>query len=405
MKLLIISAAFPPMRAGEADHALQLCWRLADRGLDVHVLTTKGSVEKVPDASFKVHPIMRDWSWSDMPRFARYLRRCSPDAVVLLYIGWIYNDHPMVTFAPTIARTMLSCVPFVTQFENAEGARPDATSLLARVLRKGIALWLGAQRVDYSFGTLLSDSDRIITLSGYHLVELSKLKLGLEKKTVLIPAPPLMRISQEDGGSFRKRGRESLKVQSEDSVIIYLGRIYPAKGIETLLQAFQLVASHRRNIHLVLVGGHIERQDAHCPPNFARDILQLPADLGVADKVTWTGEYAWDSDLPSIYLRASDICVLPYKLGVLLNNSSLAAAASHGLPIITTKGATLEPAFVHEENVYLCPPENSAELAAAIEALMDQRDLRERLSVGALKLAREWFSWERVVTRTIETFS
>jgi hypothetical protein len=44
MKVLIISAAFPPMQAGEADHALHLCQHLAARGLDTHVLTTKKHV-------------------------------------------------------------------------------------------------------------------------------------------------------------------------------------------------------------------------------------------------------------------------------------------------------------------------------------------------------------------------
>ena len=41
LKLLFISAAFPPMRAGEADHAYHLCRHLAKRGVEVHVLTTK----------------------------------------------------------------------------------------------------------------------------------------------------------------------------------------------------------------------------------------------------------------------------------------------------------------------------------------------------------------------------
>jgi hypothetical protein len=120
MRLLVISAAFPPFRAGESDHALHLCRRLADRGLDVHLLTTKRSVHTA-HLAFKVYPLMRDWSWLDLPRLLNFLKSCSPDAVLLMYIGWIYNDHPMITFAPTISRALLPGVRFVTQFENAIG--------------------------------------------------------------------------------------------------------------------------------------------------------------------------------------------------------------------------------------------------------------------------------------------
>jgi len=71
MKLLIISSAFPPMlrAAPEADHAIHLCEHLAERGVDVHVLTTK---KEVAASAFPihVHPIMPDWTWSELPRLA-----------------------------------------------------------------------------------------------------------------------------------------------------------------------------------------------------------------------------------------------------------------------------------------------------------------------------------------------
>ena len=84
MRVLVISAAFPPMRAGEADHAFHLCRSLADRGLDIHVLTTKKNVV-TGSFPFRVYPLMRNWSWSDLPRLARFVRRLAPEAVLLMY--------------------------------------------------------------------------------------------------------------------------------------------------------------------------------------------------------------------------------------------------------------------------------------------------------------------------------
>src|SRR5262245_51305463 len=184
MKLLVISAAFPPMRVGEADHALQLCWRIAERGFDVHILTTKGSTQ-TGAAPFTVHPIMSDWSWSDLPRLVRFLSRCSPDVIVLIYIGLVYNEHPMITFAPTISKLVLPSARFITQFENIYGSDPGSTSIGARMIRKFLALWLGYKRADYCLGTLLHDSDRIITLSNQHLAELSEHEAGLKDKSLV----------------------------------------------------------------------------------------------------------------------------------------------------------------------------------------------------------------------------
>jgi glycosyltransferase involved in cell wall biosynthesis len=136
--------------------------------------------------------------------------------------------------------------------------------------------------------------------------------------------------------------------------------------------------------------------------SYAEAVAKLPKELGIADRVVWVGEYAWDSEDASVYLRAADLCVLPFDIGVYLNNSSFAAAAVHELPIITTRGPTLEAPFLHAENVWLCPPKDPAELAAAIETLIDDPELRRRLGRGSGDLARTWFTWNRAVGCLVE---
>jgi len=138
MKLLVITGAFPSMPAGEADHMFHLCRRLAEHGLEVHVVTTRSNKVNVA-LPFKVYPIIRNWSWPDLLRLARLLKRLSPDAVLLKYIGWIYNDHPMITFAATVSKSLMRSAVFVTQFANAEGAPPEKKSFVTRLIRNVIA--------------------------------------------------------------------------------------------------------------------------------------------------------------------------------------------------------------------------------------------------------------------------
>jgi len=391
------------MRAGEADQALHLSRHLADRGLDVHVLTTRGHVA-TPSFPFKIHPIMRDWSWRDLGRLARFLRSCKPDAVLLMYIGWIYHSHPMITFAATLSKRLLPRAVFVTQFANVTGAEVEHNNILSRFLAQGIRLWAGAQGANQEYGTLLRDSDSVIVLSEHHRAELSRIYPSLNGKSVVIPPPPIMTMCAEDEGFARQRGRVALGISSDDFLLVYLGYIYSGKGIETLLEACRIVSRRRTDLRLVFVGGVIAREDPD-QPSYTEHLLELAKQLGIEDRITWAGGYSWESHDASLYLRAADAFVLPIDVGVQLNNSSFAAAAAHGLPIIATRGSILEYPFSHRENALLCPPKNPQLMAAAIEALMDEPGLREQLRVGALQLSEEWFSWEKAIDRIIETLT
>jgi glycosyltransferase involved in cell wall biosynthesis len=397
MKVLIIAAAFPPLRAGDADHTLYLCQHLAARGLDIHVLTTRK--EGIPgNLPFQVYPLMQNWTWSDVPRLAKFVKHCAPEAVLLMYSGWIYNNHAMITFVPTLTKLLLPGVHFVTQFEIDYLSR--RFSLLTRAILKAIPRWTRPENAErLFFGTLLGHSDRLIVLSERHQAKFAESFPKTGSKTVVIPPPPLIRLCPENNGVFRQRGRRALHIEPDDFLLAYFGYIYASKGVDTLLRAFQIVSNQRSNVRLVMIGGSIGTPNA---PSYPQEIYELSKTLGIADKVIWTGEFTWDNDQASVYLHAADACVLPFNEGALLNRSSLAAAAYHGLPIVTTKGMFLESPFIHQKNVLLCPPQDPQSLALAIDSLISNPELRQRLHIGALELAHEWFSWDKAVERTIE---
>ena len=65
MKILVISAAYPPMHAGEATNTYHLCRQMAARDVEVHVLTSVGNVG-TDDVKIQVHPLMQNWDWSEL---------------------------------------------------------------------------------------------------------------------------------------------------------------------------------------------------------------------------------------------------------------------------------------------------------------------------------------------------
>jgi glycosyltransferase involved in cell wall biosynthesis len=401
VKVLMISAAFPPQASGEATNAYHLCQRLAERGLDVHVLTCQGHTPP-PQPGITVHPLMRRWSWAEVSRLGRFLKQCAPDAIYLMYLGWTYDFQFMSTFIPTIAKRVLPGVPFVTRFENIGGAGPQTNSLASKIIRKGLATLDQRGSVDYQFGTLLRDSDTIVLLSGGHESVLEKCFAGIGRKCVLIPPPANMCMSAP-GAATREHGRRLLDAGDEDFLLAYIGFVYPGKGFEPLVRAVRKLADERRNVKLAVIGGSLAREFPD-QPNYLEKMQALAAELGVDRHIVWTGEYRWDNDLASVYLRAADACVLPFDTGVKLNNSSFSSAAAHGLPILTTMAAVVEPQFVHRENVFLCAPQSGEALAEGVRVLMDDPSLCTTLARGSLRLAHDWYSWETALDKTLSLF-
>ena len=400
MRVLIISA-FPPDPAPEANHALHLSEHLAKAGVDVDVLCKTGSIAAT-QSNIAVHPVIDAWTWSDLPKLVRAMRRCRPDVVLLLYIAWVYNHHPMITFLPTICKAILPGVPCITQFENIDTGFPPR-SFLTRALRSLMALWAGRKNVHSIFGTLLRDSARIVVLSSPHRARLAAHSPEIEGNSAIVPPPPIIRVCQEDPLTARRQARAAIGASDSDFVLVYWGYVYPGKGVETLLKAFRIVCNSNQNIRLVIVGGSLEFPTGpiSCSDYFQM-VRELPDRLGIAERVTWTGHFSWDSDSGSRYLRAGDACVLPFDYGVTLNNSSLAAASTHDLPVISTDlPVGRDEALEHGRNIYLCPPQDVKALAEAIELVSGNADLRERLRLGIRTLAREWHSWDRMTGRLL----
>jgi glycosyltransferase involved in cell wall biosynthesis len=386
------------MKAGEADHALHLCERLVRQGAEVTVLTG-GLAQGSGRFSFEVDRRMQHWSWAEMPRVAGFLRQHQPDAVLLLYTGWVYNSHPMTTFVPVLSKILYPRMPFVTQLEI------EATSikapLPARIVFKALECSVGGYCFNRALGTLLSASDRVITLSERHRNKLLDRFPRLTGKSLVIPPPPIIRMCSHDGFDLQQT-RAALGVKPAEFLLAYFGYVYRRKGLETLLQALSILRQRGQQVRLAVIGGGIDRAN---PTPYVRSLFEMAERLGVNDDVVWTGEYEAESDEPSRYLYAADSCVLPFDDGVTLNRSSLAAAASHGLAIVTTRGDTLESAFVDRENVYLCPPQDPGAVAEAVVSLIADPSLQKKLRRGAMELTNRWFSWERAIATTLAAFS
>jgi glycosyltransferase involved in cell wall biosynthesis len=400
MKVLIISAAYPPMQAGEATNTYHLCRQLAARDVEVHVLTSVRNTG-TDEGQVHIHPIVKNWDWPDLFRIRAFIKGLAPDAVFLMYIGLMYNFHPMVTFLPTVSKRLFPHMPFITRYESAfVGADPSKTGVASRAIRRLMVGWAGSRDVAYSSGTLLRDSDAVIALCERHRDMLIHEWGPVSGKVKLIPPPPNLRIVSNALGTARARGRELLGLKPDDFVVTFFGYLYPIKGIDTLLRAFAKVSSQRPNAKLLFIGGKVDLA-VEGGASYFDEMQALAKHLHIDGRTIWTGSFNSEEEEASLYLHASDVCVLPFLEGVQLNNSSFASMVAHGLPILVTSGPMMDKAFVHGKNVLTFAPKDPDALTSLLLEVMDHADLRERLRAGAVKLADEWFSWDSAMERTL----
>ncbi|QOV87967.1 glycosyltransferase family 4 protein [Humisphaera borealis] len=398
MRITVVCSVYPPAQAGEAAHAAHLCKHLVAAGQSVTLITSKIDGVTPEGEGFAINTDMKNWGWSEMRTLKRALGQSRPDAVLLIYLGPIYRRHPMITFLPTFCRGLKPRPVVISQFENTPGA--DPTTMEARLGRKLASIWAGSAGLEYRYGTLLRDSDAVITLCRPHLDVLAGFYPAVEKKSRVIPAPPLLEVLSDPDGTIRAETRRKLGYTDDDFVVSYFGFIYPQKGVETAIEAVSFAAAKVPNIKLLLIGGSPTGADQK-DPGYAGRMRKMADDMGLASRATWTGHIAEETDV-SRHLHASDVSLMPFVQGIRLNNSSCAVVTSHGLPVVASRGETLEPEFVDRENVLLFPAGNSRAAADALSEVANDPSLRQKLRSGAAAFSQGRSSWTAVIRQTLE---
>jgi glycosyltransferase involved in cell wall biosynthesis len=187
------------------------------------------------------------------------------------------------------------------------------------------------------------------------------------------PADRIVRISGSvDTDVFRPPPTPSAARQ-QGAKIVCVSRLSYEKGIDLLLQAWSVM---RRQIDdrgirevptLTIVGDGPLRTK----------LAELAAELGIADTVEFLGRR---DDIPDL-LRDAGGFVLPSRFEGMPN--ALLEAMACGLPSVATRVSGSEEIIVDGENGLLVEPEAPVALAAALQRIVADRELAERLGQRA----------------------
>jgi glycosyltransferase involved in cell wall biosynthesis len=165
----------------------------------------------------------------------------------------------------------------------------------------------------------------------------------------------------------------------------------PLKGLSFLLEAVAKLRTETPHAHLVVIG----RMRAEDP---ARRTVQR---FGLEDAVTFTGNISYE-EMIHLYGTA-EIAVVPS----LYEGFSLPAiqAMAAGLPLVCTRaGAVPEVAGTDGETALIVPPADPGALAVAIKRLLDDPELRAKLSAGGRARVLDRFTWAAMARGTAEQY-
>ncbi len=159
-------------------------------------------------------------------------------------------------------------------------------------------------------------------------------------------------------------------------VVCCVGRLIHIKGQDVLLRAFAQLDPRYSNAVLLLVGdGKLRKK-----------LERLARSLGVESRVIFTG---WRADACAL-IAASDILVLPSReepLGL-----TLLEGMSVGTPVIGCRTGGIVEIVEPGKNGLLVESGDPDGLAAAMEQLLSNCELRERLVSAGYKTVREKFN-------------
>ena len=153
-------------------------------------------------------------------------------------------------------------------------------------------------------------------------------------------------------------------------IILSIGRLSPEKRADVLIEAAARLTEP--GALLVLAG-----------PGPDEDRLRsLAASRGVADRVRFLG-FVPDTDLPGLYRLADMFAIAsPAELQSLVTMEAMAS----GLPVVAVEAGALGELVHAGENGFLAKPGRAADIAASLDLLCHDQELRTRMAKASRRI-------------------
>ncbi|MFQ5706404.1 MAG: glycosyltransferase family 4 protein [bacterium] len=369
--VLLVTNDFPPIVSGISTYFYQLCKRASSDGLILLVPRQSGATVA---ADFPAK-IIRRWCPVGESRVAKYVK-------TFLNIFWTVvavKRHPIgkILCGQILSNGLagLLCkrwfgLPFVVFVYGSETLRLGSGRLGRRLLQ-----------------TITAQAEQVVVNSEFTRREY--LHFGVAKSK-LVKISPGVDVEIFKPGDKNKALLRRLHLNGE-KILLSVSRLDERKGHRQVLHSLKQWSGQPTRVKYLVVG--TGREEGR--------LKDLVRDLDLQETVVFTGPVP-DQELAQYY-RLCDIFVLPncethqdprlrgdYEgFGIVFLE-----AAACGKPVIAGLSGGVEDAVVHNQTGLLVEPQNTRELTAAIERLVENPELCARMGRCGRRRAVAEFNWD-----------
>jgi glycosyltransferase involved in cell wall biosynthesis len=361
LRVLQVGKFYPPHMGGIETHLQALCRALREHA-DVRVIVSsddRNTVEEIVDSVpvTRLSTLVTAFSTSISPGIVSRIRNSDAELVhihlpnptaVLAYLASGHHGRLVITYhSDTVRQKVLG-----RMFE----------PLLNAALRRSAA---------------------IIATSPNYLATSPVLQAFRDRCHVVPYGIDLAQFEQCDPDVVQR-----VRERFGERLVISVGRLVYYKGFEVLIRAMVSVRGK-----LIIVGDGPLRGE----------LQNLAGQLGVTGKVIFSGEI--NNAAVMSYYHAADVFVLASVARSEAFGIVQIEAMAAGLPVVNT-GLDSGVPFVslHEQTGLTVPSGDSQALAAAINRLLDDDDLRQSLGQAGVRRARQEFSLDTMLQRTLQLY-
>jgi glycosyltransferase involved in cell wall biosynthesis len=175
-------------------------------------------------------------------------------------------------------------------------------------------------------------------------------------------------------------------------LVLWQGIIFPYKGVDLLLRAWQRVEAIGGDCQLAIAGTG--------PPELLEQIREQVKSLGLK-RVQLQPRFISARELVALY-RAADVVVYPYR--AITTSGALATGLALGKTILASDLPVFRELLTDGENALLVDPEDSVKFADALTNLVQDAGLRERLASRVCAMDFGEQSWISIAKKTVQAY-
>ncbi|MFC2030282.1 glycosyltransferase [Chloroflexota bacterium] len=262
----------------------------------------------------------------------------------------------------------------------------------------GPAEWESEERLEGE-AEVMSFADRLVAATPLERAQMVWLYGAEANRVRIVPCGVDLDLFQPVPQDEAKR---ILGLPADRRVVLFVGRIEPLKGIDTLLRAMALLKSDlpqwQDELSVIIIGGAQGTGSERVQAELAR-LESLRAELGIEELVTFQG--AKDQDTLVYYYSAAEMVVMPshYESFGMVALEAMAC----GTPVVASKVGGLAFSVQDGQTGYHVPERDAEALAARIRLLLSDSDLRHGLGQQAARWARR-YAWPVIADQIVDLY-